>query len=753
LTAPATPDTTPAYGPLLDEANEKKAFEQVKKLWQLNQKQHKRWAAEWRRNELWRAGQRFVRIVEDPNTDLIRISMPLGTQATPPSPNDCDTIIRQMVAILMADPPRPDAQPYKDDPDSREAAAFATRFLLAMNNESGLNIDAVFEAILNRAGTYASSFVEVCYDPQAGGLMPLEIESHPDATTEAEAVTGPPGAPPKPPVRRYVMPDGSLRTSSVGAKRAWTPKLVLIPLTGNHVRFLPREAQSIDECHGAIIAKFATLGALKARFPRVAGMTPDEQAKLCNFTLPEASRLLPEGHEYKPPHFSSTDELPPETLVLTLTVYYKSCPLYPYGVYAVFGGEEFRLHAQPWYATMPGPDGEQDEMLDVPIAQMRWIADSKPGNPYGIAPAAILGPMDEMQATINASAFEYLYKFSRPRLMLPMGTNIQPEAMNDPDRPILFNPAGRPEHMRIPDYPQMGMLLSEQIAAKMKDAMSLRDATLGIAAGSVRSEQQQQTLIEQSTAGMSSYRAAAEDCYERLNRLILQQARAWYTTPQLMRFQSETGAWQVREFSRVDLGGTAQVRVQRGTMTLLSPSGKVAMIEREAQATVLTPQEHYRLKRENLSLFFGQLDDPHVLRVKGQLHVWRQGPPAMDPTQPPATEPVMDPATGQPAMDPATGQPLQQAVDPILAAGRTVFHPLPVDTEPQVASVRHMELSRAVSESDNDPFPDAWKQALYEAYDHARRAAGVLTLDEQQQLAQQQAQQQQAESAPEPPNA
>lgn len=757
LAAEPSPDAKPApdaqkLGPLLDEPSEEKAARQALKLWNRNKKWHHRLAAIWMQNRMWRDGERFLKIIEDPASGQIRIAQPLGTALIASTPNSCDSKIRSNIAIFLADPPRPECEPWDDTPQARNSAQFATRLLTLDSGEAGLNTDAVLAEALDIAGTYASAFTLVQVDPKGGGLQPKSIKAHPDAKTVEEAETGPvdqmTGAPaqPKPPVSRYVMPDGTLSKESKGSVKEWTPQLVLKTMTGNHVRFLPRNVSGLDKADGVVFAMWDTLGSLRSKFPRVESMSDQEVLELVNWKIDDWKRLLPDGMEPDALNKDYDEENKPEAdaLVCTLHVYYKSCATYPYGAYLCFGGGKFRLLKQIWTAQTPANEGEQDETLDIPIAQMRWWQDAQGGNPYGKAPASKLGPLDEIAATTYASLQEFLFRFSRPRPYLPMGTTVQPEDLADQDRPIYVPPGGQPYFPPIPDYPQEGMMLADRIEQKMDDELSVPDAARGIAAGSVRSAEQQKAIIEQGLAGTSVVRANAEDYYERVHRIVLQLRRAFFKSPTLMRFQGDGGAFQVRDFKNVDLGQTREVRVRRGTFTLLAPTAKAGLISEKMQTGMISPQEAMRLDRENMAPLIGITENPHVERVKRQVWLWRQGP-GEDVLQA-QPQPQMDPMTGQPAVDPMTGQPVM--IDPAQQAGMAVFTPIPMDADPQVALLRYQELGGACADAELSGFPQGWVNALYQAAEMARQGAGIMTIGEQQMAAQQQAQaQQQQEGA------
>lgn len=740
--APAKPVTR---GRLLEWPEERAAKEALR-LWQLNGWQSKLQAGQNVRCGKWRDGERFVKLVTDRANGQVKVTTPVGLDTLPSVPNKVQEKVNNVIATVMADPPRPDAEPAADSPEARDAAQFATRFLLAMSGESGLNLDGVMFSALDIAGTYATGFVEVCYDQFGGGYVPLTVKARPSAIDLATAETGarPDGALDLGPwVTKYVAMDGTLSDSPAGARMTWQAGLRTDLLTSDQVRFLPRFVSGTKDADGVVIGRFVPLGRLKRAYPRVQRMSVDELRELEQWAVPDAKRILPKDYERNggrrdgAARGDDEDTGPDdETLICTLTVYYRSHPAYPKGCAAVFGGGKYRLHADVLY--FENPDG-LPETMDLPLAAMTWEIDEAGKNPYGKTPVTRLGPLDEMRTSIFVAMQEYLDRFSRPRPLFPMGTIVQPEDWADWDKPIQFNPNGKPEMVQLPDFPQMGPQMLDRIDAEMEAIAGVAGPAMGQVAGSVRSADQQNTLIERATIAITQLRNNAQDFYERLCRLVLQGARRHFDVPQLMTYRGESGAYQVAEFTRADFGTTKQVKVQRGTFTMLTPTQKNEVIGMEVQMGGLAPEEAARLRRENISALIGLQDSVHVTRVKRQLHTWRQGVPGGLPEPTPQLDPM-----GQPVLDPMTGQPVM--VDPVAQAAQQVFPVLPVDQEQAVALQRHQELAKAVAELDfYAHFPPAWTQALVLAYEQARQAAGIATIAEQQMAAQQQ-QQQEAEA-------
>jgi hypothetical protein len=623
---------------------------------------------------------------------------------------------------------------------ARDAAGAATRYLTMLSTESGLNIDGVLEQSLDVAATYKSAFVEACVNPQGGGLRPLTIEASPQAQGVEDAT-----AYPGPTKVRYVRPDQTLSDTPEGARLVWQPGIKLEVLTSNQVRFLPRLVSGISDAEGVIIARFTSLGELKAKYPDVKALSPEQQWELVRWKTDDYKRLLPEHYEYDPPQRAEGDEEAPEddAPVCTLTVYYRSCPLYPRGYYGVFAGKNQRIYNGTRVALMPQVEGEGEEPMDIPVAQFRWRTAEAKRDPYGETIVEDIGPMDEMRATQYAAALEYLYRFSKPRWALQMGTPIQPEELADIEKPIYFPPGGKPELMSPPPFPeQMAFGLVDRLDRDMENIASIRKEAMGATVGSVRSAEDRKTIIEQSNIGLTSLRANVEDGYERLGRLILQESRAYLDKPVLMATRGDGGAYQIEELTRADLKTSRSVRVRKGTFTMLLPVAKRDVIMQEQQAGTLDPMEASRLRRDNIASLIGAEDSPFALQIRRQLQAWRKGPPKeLLGAQPqPQTGP-----DGQPVIDPMTGQPVMS--DPVAEAAAQVFVMAPVHDEQPVAMIRHNELARAVAEKEFYAHPPGWMAALDQVYMHARQASGVQTVAEQQQAAAAQAQQQQQQRA------
>lgn len=734
-------------GPLLDEADEKRVCEIVAREIRARATLRDINSATWERNAGWRKGYRNLRIVaQGGGRPYVRYGF--GTKGAPPAPNKTNSLILKLIATLLVDPPKGEAEPATDSDEDRDAAEFASR-VLASEQQA---LRAAMARALNVGGHCASGYVHEWVDPTGGGWEPLQIEAHPGApTVDAATIDPTTGEPTDDLVPRYAREDGTLADEAVGAAPRWLPAVQRDILSGEHVVLLPETATGIDDAHGAIVLRYVTLGQLKATFPKVAEMGEEQLQALVGWRLPsvDPERILPTWVEVPAGGVKTPDgKLDDASLVLAPIVYMKSHASYPKGAMVVVGGGQFVLHRQPWCEEVGPPDARREECLDIPLAQFRWFEDDVDGNPHGLAPAEKLGPSDEVRHTALAAAVEHLYNFNHRLTLLPMGTTLQPGELARARRtgdPVFVNlQAGKPEFEPTPQFPTEALELHQFLGAEMDSESHLEAPAQGTLTSGVKSGRHADRLVEQSLNSLSGLRTNAGDGFTRLCRIELQLRRAYFTQPQLLKYTGDDGTYKLREWTGADLRSTKDVRIARGTFTMLSQTAKREMARQEleiglaAQDPMAYPQ-YKRAVSSNLDPIMALDEDRHLQRIRRQIDVWMQGPgeealamaqqAAMVPPQPVA----VDPMTGQPVPPP----------DPLTVAAAQVFAPLLVDDEPLVAWTRHQELARAMASTKYEQMPPGWRAGFDAEYNRARMAAGVQTVAEQQAAA---AAQQQAEA-------
>ena len=200
---------------------------------------------------------------------------------------------------------------------------------------------------------------------------------------------------------------------------------------------------------------------------------------------------------------------------------------------------------------------------------------------------------------------------------------------------------------------------------------------------------------------------------------MAQLVRAFYTVPQQISWLGEDGAYKQKSWLGTDLTSAKNIRIKRGTFTMLQPTAKTAVANEIMLAGGMSLPEFMDITSSNVQGLTGLQNNVHRLRARRQISAWNDGPPEDWQPQPPQ----QDPETGEEIPTP----------DPVI---ENILGSLPPDIEPENAALRTYEFGKAIAGTKFSSHPPEWQQGLLNAYQLSRQAAGVLTIEEQQQAAQ-----------------
>ncbi len=727
-TAPAGAPVNRDTGWLLEEPDTAKVARKVFQWWKDQDAAMNDRKTRWRAFRWWRQGKRFVRLVQE--AERARVYAPPQSAALPPSPNLCDSLIRKIVATIMVDPAKPECEPPSADDADRDAAELSERLLEGFGSDRQMTVPQAIEDALDKAATYCSGFVYAEVTPN-GRMEPIQVVAHPAATDPANPLVNPMlGFPDGQTTLKYEQMDGTLGDDLATAKREWVPDIDLCVLTGHHVRFLPETCAGLYDAYGVLVMKPMTLGALKALSSDVEWT--DERVKKVASWRPEGwEDTLPIGakNDVARQRTESDGKVSDDTLVFPLKCYIRETADYEHGAYLLIVSDEV-LYRGPWGGEAAvGTEEQRWETFSLPLVQVRFLDDHQGDDPYGATLVEKLGPMDDILATQLASIIQFADRVNKPREYLPVGSIIQPEQMRRRDgRPILYNAeAGQPVIEQVPTFPPAVQWVIEYMTQQMN--LELPPQAQGMSTPSVRSNEQQAALIERAMVSVANIKRNADAGTIQLWQLLLQLLRVYFTRAQRVRYVGADGAYKERQWTRADLRGVTDVRIKRGSGTMMPLSAKLetARMELELGMKAQDPLAYHRYQQTlggRLDPMLGVQQDATVQRVRGQIEAWSEGPP--------------DEAVGDPNAE------FQAAVG--------IFAPLPVDDDPIRAQIRYRELSKAM---ETDAFrkhtgKQGWQQAFTQAWLLAKQAAGVMTIAEQQMMQQQAAQAQQgAQGGPE----
>jgi hypothetical protein len=237
-------------------------------------------------------------------------------------------------------------------------------------------------------------------------------------------------------------------------------------------------------------------------------------------------------------------------------------------------------------------------------------------------------------------------------------------------------------------------------------------------------------IIDQAIVGPTELQQNTVKGFERGWRIWMQLARAHYTVPQRISWIGDDGAYKEREWMGADLVSGADIKMKPGSLSMFSKTMKTELIGGWSQLGWIGPQEAKALVAGNIQATVGARDNEHRLRVRRQIAKFENGPPDgwQPPPPPKPPPPAPPPQEGQPPQPPP--QPEPPKPDPLLAE---IFASLPVDLSPEVAMIREYEMGRAMASARFQTFPPEWQKGLTDSYTVMRKAAGIFTLEEQQE--------------------
>ena len=640
----------------------------------------------WFVNRLRRAGDRWVGLKKSTDRNEIRIYSPPGGMKAPPTLGKGARLCRRLTSQMFQDPPTPEAIPTTDSDEDRAAAEFASRLLQSLSSEAGVNNARLARISFSRSHTYGSGFRHWYIDPYGGGQVPKRMLAAEAAQSLDDPTMGQPDGALKP---RLVSQDGFVEDETE-AEQMWLPKLRGEVLTGQQVRMYPATVNSIDEAEMVQILTWKTLGELRGLYPDLLEAMPDDKLRKMVEWSPdgiELRYLLPDHlteadlnrSREKPAH--DTEKLfADHALVCCMTVYQKSCYAHQEGAVLYLAGPDVVFKRQSWIVERDG----KRIVLDIPVDQVKGY-DEGETDPYGKGTMDFLGPGDELLANIDSTWITHFERFSNRKVFIPITSALQAKvASSTMGTYVPINPGGKPETEEIPNFPADTMTLREKVVENMDDESGLQLTAQGVDSPYVQSGFHAVQVIEQVLAGLSELRQNVADAIERGWRIQLQLIRAFYTVPQQTRFFGPDQDYKYEYWMASDLGTTTDVRILRGTFSMMSPAMKSSIAVSMSQAGVVTPYELRRFTVGSTGGLVGIQDDPHWMRVSRQISAWIKGPEAN------ATNP---------------------------------FEPVPVDQLMTVAQMRVEELGRAMAGTTYQKADPQWRMVLDQAFQAAMMAA------------------------------
>lgn len=723
-----------AKGPLMDAYKDEEGGSKIAKLalriWKAQDRQLDKPSAQWgvncaRRAGITNVGLRYNSLDEHWTAYLPRNASP----DVVPDVNKAADLCRRMTSHMFVDPFVPEIVAPDGDEDAESQVEFSQRALDDIQGEHNLNTSLKVRRAFDKGHNYGSGYIRYIVNSK-GTWRRVKVKARSDAehydlafvdpltgvegpemapTGELDSATGQPQMKPVPFVDRFVDEEGYLTDDPDEALIEWVPRLESEVLDSRHVRLIPHTAPDIWEARGAQVAAMVPWGELKERVPDIEKkLGVDRVKKILSYRPKFAEDLIPGGKNGDVPEMLEGDSggesedgkkkprFNDERLCLVLTTYYPWCDDYPEGLYLITAGDQCVIHRSPWQdESVPG----DPKKLDIPLSQVAGFEEGRPGY-WKVGLMELVGGGNEIRASQLAGWLDHLDRLNRRKTFLPTNSIIQPDQLLQPRASVLpMNPGGKPEYEDIPPWSADSVNLYVEMGNAMEATSGLHVQDSSQRGSNVKSGRHEFALISQMHAGLSEPRHNVERAFVRCSRIELQLARAFFDDEQEMKFTTANGRFRHQAWTGADLIENPDVRIKPGSGSMLAPAAKAQLAERYAGMGVMTPEELKEVLATNIGGTIGLQDDPHRLRIRGQVAEFMEGPP--EGWQPPPPQPQgVNPMTGQ-ALPPPLAPELQQ-----------IFQPVPADMLPHVAQVRVKHISDAMADAKYLRFPPAWRMGL-----------------------------------------
>ena len=734
-----------SLGRWLDEPDEVRVAKEITGEWNKQNYAAERWARRAKRNRYWRMGYRDVVYTEDEDRSEVRVYLSKGATPLGAPVNKVDRIVRTTVAMFAADPPAPDCEPATDQDEDLQAAETTTRVLKVEGSAQAANDLAMMQYAVDRSSTWSSDFVYQCVDPQGGGSRPKPMQR--EAGEQIEQGYQRPFD--------ESQPEQDLFTQNPAeAEEQHFSRIVVHHLHPPHVRLVPEFSSSLKQADLVIITLPMQLGTLREQCPEIDAIS-DADLKSAAGWRPDKWELGLDPYQRKLEDRSEVKGKRPEddTVLWPLIVYGKKSYGYPKGAALYVIGGKHVPYRKPWTAQTPSnATGEmKEEVLRFPVSQCRQLIDTNSGDPMGNCIVSFLGPIDEAAQSMLVAQLDWNYRAAHPNVFAPIGSNIATGQLGVRDDSVIeYNPGvGSP--VVYEDVPGLPNSIPEtlQVLWEEEDKEGVQDGpSRGETDSSVTSGAQAQTLIAQGQQRNASLRASVAEFIEDVWTARVQLMRAFFSGPQMMKYLGEDGNYKLTDWMATDLGSTKDVKIAKGSFTMMTPQQKSAFAAEQRAAGLIGEDDYLRTVTQNVSAITGIQDDPNRQRVKRQIAEWLEGPSPELVAEQKAAEQQMQQQQAQ--MAKLAAMAAQQGValpppelppSPMIQAVAQIFVPLPVDDEQLAAKVRHAELSRVMASTKYEKMPRPWQDGFVMEYQRAKLAAGVVTIPEQQAAMAQQQQQ------------
>lgn len=235
----------------------------------------------------------------------------------------------------------------------------------------------------------------------------------------------------------------------------------------------------------------------------------------------------------------------------------------------------------------------------------RIVPNEQIGVAMGMSVSADLLPLQEMLDAHYTAILSINENYGIPKILMPIGSNVQPDTMNSGFQVITYNPqAGKPEVMMMPMAPDGYFKTMQQIQQDMETLSGVNSVSRGNPEASLKSGSALALVQSMAIQFHSSLQQSYVQLLEDVGTTTIQILKEYADAPRIIQIAGLRNKGIIQQsFSKSDIDSISRVQVQTGNPLSKTVSGRLTIAQELLSNKMITNYQEYMMVLET-----GQLE-------------------------------------------------------------------------------------------------------------------------------------------------
>jgi hypothetical protein len=584
----------------------KKVAQRVRRRWDRLDKVMRQKQVELKVNHLRYLGNEYAQISpRDPNRIILPV--PAGKRA-PPVINKIRRSVHRYVAQVTSDEPVIEALPASHTDEDRDAAEAATHTL--RGEWERMKLQREFQRVTQMAAIYRSGFWFFEWNPTDGGRQPAH-KFFPDEKGGQQL--------------KMVNAQGEPVENPEEAAKLWKGNTKVEVMTPMNVRW--NGSRYAHEAKELMVAKMPRLRDIYESFPETRKLPLSD---LVGHEPPQGEKWL---QDIRAENFKSGSAISPDmnldettggdleemdTIldhpVFLMHYFLTESRKLPEGAHVILVGKHIAFRGPRRHGVMP-------------VAQFKLLDEMT--DPLGLGLVDMLKDPQELLTFVNSQILRHMQMLRR-RWFVPQQANVNARDLSNPDKTtIIYNAraGAKPEAETQPELNQSIFEFRRGAEEDYNDMLGIHDLSQGKQVPGVQSGRHAEALQAGDATLLGLTRTQLQAALEHSGLVLLNIVKKEWTTERRVRYFGDGRTYIDKAFKRADFRDTADVRLDKSSLLMLTKAQKMEMLFSFAEVGAILPAELRRLAPLGDTAGISLSEDDHVMKARREGEKLLAGPP------------------------------------------------------------------------------------------------------------------------------